>query len=84
MCVCVCVWFPVAGMVGGGFCCRGRVEGDKDSVSGKCTWIASHQLPICCEAAVTGRVSGEGCGRAGQQQTERKTISGANNPERHR
>ena len=56
------------------------MEGDKDSVSGKCTWIASHQLPICCEAAVTG----EGLGGAGQQQTERKTISGANNPERHR
>lgn len=25
------------------------------SLSVKCTWIASHQLPICCEAAVTGR-----------------------------
>lgn len=39
----------------GAVCCRGRVEGDKDSVSGKWTWIASHQLPICCEAVVTGR-----------------------------
>lgn len=49
--VCVC---KRGGWREGGFCCRGRVEGDKDSVSGKCTWIASHQLPICCEAAVTG------------------------------
>lgn len=36
------------------------MEGDKDSVSGKCTWIASHQLPICCEAAVTGEGLGGG------------------------
>lgn len=42
------------------FCCREGVEGDKDSVSGKCTWIASHQLPICCAAAVTGEGLGGG------------------------
>lgn len=53
VCVRLCVYVCVC-KGGRGFCCRGRVEGDKDSVSGKCTWIASHQLPICCEAAVTG------------------------------
>lgn len=45
-----------------------RAEGDKDSVSGKCTWIASHQLPICWEAAVTGEGLGGAWPAAGGEE----------------
>lgn len=77
--MCECGYNRQAGREGGRvFAAEG--EWKAKTVSGKCTWIASHQLPICYEAAVTGK-SLRG---AGQQQTERKTISGANNLERQR